>query len=305
MLCRSPYMQGIHARPCGQCMPCLFNRRRMWTHRIMLESKMSKDNAFVTLTYDDDNLPKDGSLNKRDLQLFMKSFRYSIAPVRVRFYGVGEYGERTQRPHYHLALFGWSKCRYWHPKQSAFDRIGCRCFACARVQEAWLRGNTDNGALSVESAQYVAGYVTKKLTNKNDPLVAKVLGNRDPEFCLMSRRPGIGVHAMHDVASSLMEFNLDTSQSDVPVTLAVGTRQMPLGRHLRRKLREMVGKDASPPQPLREDIKEEVKSVSELFALTREIEGTTSLKDMKVLLGNQKVANMKSRQRVYKKEKKL
>lgn len=303
MLCRSPYMQGIHARPCGQCMPCLFNRRRMWTHRIMLEAAQHGDNAFVTLTYDEDHNPV--TLIKRDLQLFMKRFRESIAPTKVRFYGVGEYGERTERPHYHLALFGWSRCRRWHPKQSAFERVGCTCFACSRIREAWLLGGIDNGALSVESAQYVAGYVTKKMTNKNDPLVRKALGNRDPEFCLMSRRPGIGVGAMHEVASSLMQFNLDTRQSDVPVTLAIGKRQMPLGRHLRRKLREFIGKDASPPPALPKDVVEEIKSVQELFKATRKIEGVASLKEMNVLLGNQKVANMKSRQQVFKKGKKL
>lgn len=305
MLCRNPYMQGMHARPCGQCMPCRFNRRRMWTHRIMLEAAQYKDNSFATLTYDDDNLPSDGSVHKRHLQLFMKSFRKAISPIKVRFYGVGEYGEKTQRPHYHLCLFGWDKCQRWTAERSSFERIGCTCFACSRVREAWLRGQIDLGSLSVESAQYVAGYVTKKMSNANDPLVQKALAGREPEFCLMSRRPGVGVGFVPNIVDTLSKFNLDTSESDVPVTLRHGSRKLPLGRHMRRKIREEMGRDPGAPEKTPSEIREEVRSLSSMFKASRKVTGAISLKEMNLNRGAAKVRKMETRQSIFKKEKKL
>lgn len=268
----------------------------------MLEASQYKDNCFVTLTYDDDNLPSDGSLDRRHLQLFMKSFRASIAPLKVRFYGVGEYGERTQRPHYHLALFGWPSCQARSgDDRSSFVRICCDCFACSRVRKAWLRGGVVLGSLSVESAQYVAGYVTKKMTNANDPLVASWLKGRSPEFCQMSRRPGIGVNAMFDVASEWMRFNLDASESDVPVTLRHGSRKLPLGRFLRSKLREFAGVEVS-SDSARQDVFERLQH---LLEAAKDSSDDPSFRSHVIKAGDQKVRNMQSRLDVHKKEKKL
>src|SRR5882672_6540477 len=58
--------------PCGRCVGCKLERSRQWAMRCVHESKLHKDNVFVTLTYDNENLPAGGTLIKRDLQLFMK-----------------------------------------------------------------------------------------------------------------------------------------------------------------------------------------------------------------------------------------
>lgn len=65
----------------------------------MLEAAQYEDNCFITLTYDDEHLPLGMSLVPKDLQDFLKRFRSRIAPIKVRYYGVGEYGDQTQRPH--------------------------------------------------------------------------------------------------------------------------------------------------------------------------------------------------------------
>ena len=66
---------------------------------------MHPHNAYITLTYNDDHLPANGSLQPRDLQLFWKRLRKARTPG-IRYYACGEYGDQTARPHYHAIIFG-------------------------------------------------------------------------------------------------------------------------------------------------------------------------------------------------------
>lgn len=207
----------------------------------MLECTQHSDNCFVTLTYSDEHLPALNSLTPKDLQNFLKRFRKKISPLLVRFYAVGEYGDTTQRPHYHLAIFGYPSCLHGGSRYTK-TRKNC-CEPCDTIRDAWGLGLVHVGTLTTNSAQYIAGYVTKKMTSKSDPR----LNGRHPEFARMSLRPGIGADAMHEVASTLMTFNLDTLQGDVPSALRTGSRLLPLGRYLRRRLRKLVGKEEKAP----------------------------------------------------------
>lgn len=209
----------------------------------MVESVQYGDNCFLTLTYDDEHVPKDGSLVPRDLQLFIKRLRKHIEPRKVRYFGVGEYGDTSERPHYHVALFGIQSCLrgYTSPR-----RDGSCCEVCDSMRKLWQLGNVFLGTLTEQSAHYVAGYVTKKLTNADDVR----LHGRRPEFARMSLRPGIGAGFMDEVASVLMEHNLDVTQEDVPQTLQHGRRKWPLGRYLRQQLRIRVGLPKNNPKAL-------------------------------------------------------
>lgn len=264
MMCRNPFLRGDHAFPCGQCMPCRFNKRREWTHRVMLEASLHGDNAFVTLTYDDAHLPRVrdmsnglATLRPKDLQDWLKRFRRLIAPIRVRFYAVGEYGDDSWRPHYHVALFGYPSCQFG---MSRYSRSKSRCCVnCDRVADTWLQGNVFLGGLSAESASYVAGYVTKKMTGHDDFR----LNGREPEFARMSLKPGIGADMMHEVGSVLMTHGLD-SAPDVPSALRHGKRILPLGRYLRRELRSIVGKEKDAPKETLEEAAKEVRAVRDV-----------------------------------------
>lgn len=262
MKCRNPYLKAGRAYPCGQCMPCRFNARRVWSHRMMLEAALREDNAFVTLTYDDASVPRLGdkpdglpTLKPVDVQLWLKRMRKAFEPERFRYYLVGEYGDVTERPHYHVALFGYPTCSFGRSRYRYRDRC---CIFCDRVLDTWAKGAVDVGTLSVESAQYIAGYVTKKMTRKDDLR----LNGRYPEFARMSLRPGIGADFMHDVASSLLEHNLE-DLPDVPGALRHGRRILPIGRYLRRRLRTLVGKEANAPQETLDEASAEVRAVWE------------------------------------------
>lgn len=238
----------------------------MWTHRIILEAHQHTENAFLTLTYEASKMPLTSSslatLQPKDLSDWLKRFRKAIAPCKIRFYAVGEYGDENWRPHYHVALFGYPHCRYGNTHankppsvKNEWPQRDC-CDVCDLVRDTWGKGRVFIGDLSTESAQYISGYVTKKMTAGDGWEV--FLNGRYPEFSRMSLRPGIGFSAMHDVASELMRLDLDTSQADVPSGLRHGKRVLPLGRYLTRSLRKMVGKDEKAPQEVVKEYEEKM-----------------------------------------------
>lgn len=62
------------------------------------------DNCFLTLTYRDEHVPVNKSLDYDALPDFMRSLRKRFGSG-IRSYGCGEYGSFYDRPHYHLLLF--------------------------------------------------------------------------------------------------------------------------------------------------------------------------------------------------------
>lgn len=218
-------MKGNELLPCGQCLGCKVNRRRVWVHRILLESCLHESSSFVTLTYGPEHLPADGSLVPEHLSDFIKRLRDRLAPLRFRFFGVGEYGERGMRPHFHVILFGVG------PEYEE------------ELFKAWGLGFVHVGSLTAASAQYCAGYTVKKMTSAADPR----LGGLRPEFARMSRRPGIGFGAVPQLAAHLMTragSAFVAAQGDVPASTRFDQKVMPLGRFLRGKLRYEVGSDS-------------------------------------------------------------
>lgn len=268
-------------------MPCRVNRRRIWVHRLMLEAALHGDKTFVTLTYDNDHLPAGESLVPADLRNFLKRARKAFEPRRLRFFAAGEYGDTTQRPHYHLALFGYPNCSYGQSRYSRSYRDCCP--ACDLLRDTWGMGSVFLGELSDSSASYVAGYVLKKMTAKDD---GRLLG-RHPEFARMSNRPGIGADMMHEVASTLMSLDLDETQPDVPSALRHGTRTMALGRYLHRKLRTYVGKSPDSPEAVAAEQKAELQRLQEAqFSHS----GRKSLRDVYVEENLQKIRNLEGKQ---------
>lgn len=250
-------MQG-KAFGCGQCLPCRINRRRIWANRITLEAIQHGDNTFCTLTYTDKHLPEDGSLDPLALTLFLKRLRKWYDEQygkKLRYYGVGEYGDQSQRPHYHLALFGFPNCERG---RTSPRRNGSCCTYCDAVLKLWGQGLVELAPLEPGSANYVAGYVTKKLTRPDDPR----LEGKHPEFARMSNRPGIGAGFMDEIASTLME--LEVEYDDVPDAIGQGRKKYPLGRYLKKRLRTRVGRDEKTPQKILDEISEKMRPLREI-----------------------------------------
>lgn len=196
---------------CGQCMGCRLEYSRVWAVRCSHEASLYEDNCFVTLTYSDDTLPFNGSLVKADFVGFHKRLRDRVGYGRFRFYACGEYGETTNRPHYHAILFN-----YDFPDKQLFttSRSGHRLYTSEFLNDVWGFGHCQIGSVSFDSAAYVARYVTKKVTG---PLAADHYAGREPEFSDMSRRPGIG-------SAWLKKFTSDVYPSDNVVVNGVRCR---------------------------------------------------------------------------------
>lgn len=205
-----------------------------------------------------------GSLEPKHLQDWQKRLRERVAPLKLRFVSVGEYGDVTERPHYHSIVFGLPTCRLgrtlrWLP--SSRPMAAHCCERCRLVQSTWEHGDVDLGTAEYASALYVAGYTEKKLTNAHDENVRKWLAGRLPEFARHSRRPGIGVPFLWDLASTLIEHGLDKEDAcvDVPSTLRHGNKILPLGPFMTRKLRTLVGRDEKTPQAKLDEMEEELQ----------------------------------------------
>ncbi|WNK13617.1 MAG: replication initiator protein [Microvirus sp.] len=184
--------------PCGQCIGCRLGRARDWTARIVNEASLYPSNLFLTLTYDDDHLPANQSLHYPHFQSFMRKLRkwhrssfFKTNPqakpedyIPLRFFMCGEYGEETNRPHYHACVFN-----LYFDDRAVLKRGANTLYTSPTLSKLWTYGNSSIGQLNTQTARYTARYCLKKVTGaKADDHYR----GRTPEFARMSLRPGIG-----------------------------------------------------------------------------------------------------------------
>lgn len=190
----------------------------------MLESRDHPAAFFITLTYEEQHVPEGANLSPRDLQLFLKLFRRRIDPAYIRFFAVGEYGERFGRPHYHAILY-------------------TNLFITAdMVSGVWQKGFVQVDLFTESRASYIAGYIEKGQTRHG---VGRPDG-RVPEFSRMSRRPGIGYGAAPALAYEVFQNHGVAhllSTGDVFGTFRLDGKLWPVGDYMKRKTRELAGID--------------------------------------------------------------
>lgn len=182
--------------PCGSCIGCRRVYAQSWALRCYLENQNHRESTIATLTYADEELQarpswERTSLRKRDLQLCLKRLRKRLAGRVIRYFGTGEYGETTHRPHYHVLLFGLGMGDRHH------------------LGGAWSLGHTHVLPITPQGISYVAGYAAKKYGSPDpydqrqevvDTRTGEVIQAWEPTFRVMSRggrtqRGGIGAAA--------------------------------------------------------------------------------------------------------------
>lgn len=194
--------------PCGKCQGCRMDYSRSWMARIVKEASCHEHNAFLTLTYDDEHLPIKEYINEETGELitghpvvrahmtaFVKrlrrTYKYHFGIDGIRYYGCGEYGGRTMRPHYHLAIFGADLGAFNDVKVLEYQsKSGWAVGTSAKIEAIWGKGMITIGELTPASAGYIARYMLKKQKGPAVKDVYKSIG-LVPEFTSMSTKGGV------------------------------------------------------------------------------------------------------------------
>lgn len=194
--------------PCGRCQGCRLERSRQWAVRCTHELQLHERNCFVTLTYDEEHLPPGQSLRHSDFVLFMRRLRRKRGAVR--FFMCGEYGEGLGRPHYHAILFG---CDFSDRELCGRTKSGLDDYSSVALTDLWPLGRSRIGDANFKSAGYVGRYIMGKELGESAglrrALVDPVTGEmtfRAPEYCQMSRRPGIAYQWLLQYWSDVVPF---------------------------------------------------------------------------------------------------
>jgi len=174
--------------PCGKCIGCRLERSRQWAVRIVHETKMHEQNCFITLTYEDKKLPPHLNLVKSDVQKFIKRLRKSIEPKKISYFAVGEYGSKTERPHYHIIIFGHD---FDDKKFYKNNEQGDSLFVSKTLEKLWGCGFSPIGSVTFESAAYCARYCVEKLDGELGAQAYEKRGRIAP-FMHCSTKPAIG-----------------------------------------------------------------------------------------------------------------
>lgn len=198
---------------CGQCKSCRFDKSRQWANRCMDESLMHEPhtNHFLTLTYNNDNIPYNHSLIPKHLTTFWKSLRKK--GYKVKYYACGEYGDETARPHYHAIMYGLEIMDKTFHKASNGNNI----YTSPHLTQIWGKGHIYIGGVTFESCAYVARYVMKKWKGRKnletyrqyDRLNENTgeIHNIEPEFSRISK--GIGKTFYNKFKSDIYQEGTD------------------------------------------------------------------------------------------------
>ncbi len=250
MLCAFPArVSEKTTRPCGQCIPCKVNHKRKWLARLLLESKTAGSTQFLTLTYNPESQPicKDpetgevlGTIVKSHVQDYIRELRVQLSRIpwfpssqspRVRYFAVGEYGTRSERPHYHLILFGLDE---------RFHET---------ITKTWKAGFSSIRPADSASMAYTLKYSMKSLGDPENPW----LRGRAPTFALMSKRPPLGTLFLPKVAKSIKQVAFDSKDNPIcplPTTVTIDGENYPLDRTLQSSLSKLLNIDGNPAKHL-------------------------------------------------------
>ena len=215
--------------PCGKCAACRCDYSREWANRMILELADHDRAIFLTLTYNNDHLPISDkgfpTLNKRDIQLFLKRLRKYFQGTSIRFYLAGEYGSKTHRPHYHAIIYGIGVDSFPDLDFRGNNEIGQPFFSSLTLERIWGNGFVLFSSVTWRTCNYVARYVLKKQQQVEDSDGVCCL-----PFNLSSRKPGIGMsHAAELLASGDTVFPVDGKD---------GIHDIPIPRSIIKRLKE-------------------------------------------------------------------
>lgn len=268
MMCLNPMV--LHRKgyddikvPCGRCRWCRQIRSNHWAMRMMHESEYWKEKVFITLTYNNINLPIDGQLRPEHLRDFIKRIRKMLGCRKIKYFACGEYGKKYGRPHYHLVVFGLG-----------LEKV--------LIEKEWSMGFVKVGLVNYKTCRYVSKYITKTALGKSRK--EDIKNGKVPEFQRCSH--GIGL-------SWVMERNERIARKGI----SYKGKQVSLPRYYVHKLRE---KGIVPVSIIDDVSADEMQRISERFRQNDLIGNTRETDNTRYLeLLNQRIEESKSEIALY------
>lgn len=185
MPCYFPFKKDTQPLPCGKCPYCLSRRANNWVFRTMQHAKVAQSSLWVTLTYEQPNMTEKNfmTLSKKSLQNFFKRLRKLYPPTQeIKYYACGEYGSKTQRPHYHAIIFNCDKEEIEKAWKGTFISVSQQTGEISTV----INGDVYFDVLNENTAMYTAKYI-----NKPHKIPAFKGDDRLKEFQLFSKKLGL------------------------------------------------------------------------------------------------------------------
>lgn len=169
---------------CGKCFTCRLLMQSDLVNRMFCAYSCYSTSAFVTFTYNDDNLRfKEGfrypTLSKDDLHKYLDNIKHQLKNrnIEYEYFACGEYGDSFQRPHYHILFFGLDYQLF----QKYFEKT-------------WKYGTVKVLPCDSSSFRYVTKYLTKQDSRSDSEYFD--LG-RIPPFFKYSRGLGSKVYVRY------------------------------------------------------------------------------------------------------------
>lgn len=219
--------------PCGKCINCKLSYSREWATRITHEAQTSLVSCFLTLTYNDENLPEYGSLNPEHFRLFIKALRKKINRIdkhaKIKYFGCGEYGKKRKedgvvkgfRPHLHIIILGFDFVDKYYFSKTDTGNINYRS---PTLEKLWRYGYSTIGEVTYQSAAYVARYTLKKQSYKDtgkteyehvDTSTGEI-SSIEPEFIRMSQGIGKKWWSQYKIDTDKDYLNVNYQKNKIP-----------------------------------------------------------------------------------------
>lgn len=205
--------------PCHRCQGCRIDRRKFWERRITSEFVKWRS-AFVTLTYNDENLPyNEGAIvptiRNNDVRKYIDRLRHRVNKLtaipklctkKFHYVACTEYGSRTARPHIHLLLLGLD-FKY-------FKKM---------ITEEWGKGIVDCGPIVRGGIRYILKYMDTMQYGEYNLRTYTDTGRETPKMFFSK---GLGKEYIISQAGNIAKYG----------TMKIGRRLVPCGAYWKNKL---------------------------------------------------------------------
>lgn len=152
------YEIGTYSK-CGHCEQCIAEKANNWVIRNKYESEANEKKCFITLTYKNNPI----ILVRKDFQDFMKRLRINLIRSgyknKIRMFEAGEYGEKSNRPHGHIIIYGWEANDLNYLGINKKENI---LYKSKLIEKTWGLGRTSYQKFDEHEAPYIALYNTNK-----------------------------------------------------------------------------------------------------------------------------------------------